>query len=132
MDKLLSQTSDIMILGRNKADIKEYIDENFELNNDTIIYKSNHYLKYLTIHSAKGLESEYVILLNLSNKLYGMPNRLENHPILKYAESQADPYLFAEERRVFFVAITRCKTKTYILVPKSNPSSFIKELKKLL
>ncbi|MBE6148927.1 MAG: hypothetical protein E7167_05555 [Firmicutes bacterium] len=131
LDHLLLETDEIMILSRNKNDIKEYIDKDFQINESTLIYK-NHPLKYLTIHSAKGLESKYVILLNMSNKTYGMPNKLENHPILNYASNETDNYPYAEERRVFFVAITRCKIKTFILVPKATPSVFIKELKKLL
>lgn len=131
LDKLLLETNEIMILGRNKKDIEEYVDKDFMINNDEFIYK-NISLKYLTIHSAKGLESKYVIILNLSNKTYGLPNKLENHPVLKYAQSDIDSYPYAEERRVFFVALTRCKIKTYIMVPKNNPSVFIKELKKML
>ncbi|MBQ6841116.1 MAG: UvrD-helicase domain-containing protein [Bacilli bacterium] len=131
LNNLLNETDDIMILGRNKIDIKEYIDNDFEILKDELLY-NKHHLKYLTIHSAKGLESKYVIILNMSNKTYGIPNKLENHPILKYAEAEIDPYPYAEERRVFFVAITRCKEKTFIMIPRNNPSVFIKELKKLL
>jgi len=135
LKKLLKQlcinNNEIMILSRNKADIYEYIDQDFSYNNDELIYQDYH-LKYLTIHSAKGLESQYVILLNLSDKIYGMPNKIESHPILKYAESKIDSFPFAEERRVFFVALTRCKRKTFILVPRQAPSIFIKELKKQL
>ena len=131
LDSLIKENDDVMILSRNKNDIYEYLDHDFILNGDILMYKNKPF-KYLTIHSSKGLESTYVIILNLANKIYGMPNKLENHSILKYAGCKNDTYPFAEERRLFFVAITRCKIKTYILVPHNNPSSFIKELKKLL
>ena len=120
-----------MILGRNNKDILNYIDNDFILNNNDLIYKDNH-LKYLTIHSSKGLESDYVIILNVSNSLLGIPNKLENHPILDYLDNSSNDILYAEERRVFFVGITRCKIKTYLLIPKDNPSIFIKEIKKLI
>lgn len=121
----------ILILGRNQKDIYEYIDDDFKIENDNLTYKDKVY-KYLTIHSAKGLEADYVIILNVSNKTYGIPNKIENHPILSYVSSKADDFPYAEERRVFFVAITRCKIKSYLLIPKNNPSIFIKEIKKII
>ena len=121
---------EVLILGRNNKDIEEYIDKDFVLQDDILIYKENKF-KYLTIHSAKGLESDIVIILNVSNKTYGIPNKLEDHEILKYAYDNFDDFPYAEERRVFFVALTRCKTKTYLMIPKNNPSIFIKEIKKL-
>ena len=132
LNKLIKNNEeDIMILARNKKDIYSYIDDNFSLNDNLLSY-NNHIYKYLSIHSSKGLESKIVIIIGLENKTYGMPNKLENHPILDYLNESIDNIIYAEERRVFFVAITRCKEKTYLLVPKQNPSIFIKEIKKLL
>ena len=37
-------------------------------------------------------------------------------------------YLFAEERRLFYVALTRTKNKVYLLTPVNNPSTFILEI----
>lgn len=122
---------DLLILGRNQKDIYEYIDKDFFLNKDELIYKDKKF-KYLTIHSAKGLEADYVIVLNVSNRTLGIPNKIENHQILSYVSSKVDNFPYAEERRVFFVALTRCKYKTFLMVPKENPSIFIKEIKKML
>lgn len=122
---------DLLILGRNQKDIYEYIDKDFLLNKDELIYKDKKF-KYLTIHSAKGLEADYVIVLNVSNKTLGIPNKIENHKILSYVSSKVDNFPYAEERRVFFVALTRCKYKTFLMVPKENPSIFVKEIKKML
>ena len=112
LNRLLKENKAIMILGRNNNDIYEYIDNDFKLENNSLYYK-NHKFIYLTVHSAKGLESDYVIVINISNKVYGFPNQLEDHPILKYAQNTLDHFAYAEERRVFFVAITRCKLKTF-------------------
>ena len=120
-----------LVLGRNQKDIYEYIDKDFEYNNGILKYNDKEY-KYLTIHSAKGLEEDYVIILNVSDKVYGIPNKLENHEILSYVSSKADDYPYAEERRVFFVGITRCKYKTFLMVPKNNPSIFVNEIKNLI
>ena len=125
------EDSNIMILSRNYNDIYHFIDHDFTLDKDTIIYHQRE-IKYLTIHSSKGLESNYVIILNNSDSIYGFPNKLENHPILNYLSSDDKSIAYAEERRLFFVGITRCKIQTILLAPYNNPSCFIKEIKKLL
>ena len=122
-------SDNIMIISRNKKDLYLFLDKDLKFENNFISYKNKTY-KYLTIHSSKGLESDYVIILNVSDSLLGIPNKLENHPIINYL-SKDDSYPYAEERRVFFVGLTRCKYQTYLLIPKNNPSKFIKELKKL-
>ena len=120
---------DVMILIRNKFDIYKYLDKDIKINDSYLIYK-NIKFKYLTIHSAKGLESTYVIILNVANSLLGIPNRLENHKLINMLDDKIDNYKYSEERRIFYVALTRCKEKVFLLIPKSNPSYFIKELKK--
>ena len=60
-------------------EIINYTSENQQL---TVKYNDKEY-KYLTIHSAKGLEEDFVILLNVSNSTYGLPNKIENHNIFK-------------------------------------------------
>ncbi len=127
----LIKSDNIMILSRNYNDIYNYLDDEITIQ-DNLIYYQNKTYKYLTIHSSKGLESDYVIILNNANSLYGLPNKLEDHPILKYITGNDNEIPFAEERRLFFVGITRCKIKTYLLVPFKNSSCFIQEIKKLL
>lgn len=48
-------------------------------------------------------------------------------PVLKYVLTEPDAYAFSEERRVFYVGITRAKKHTWVLYDKNNPSTFIKE-----
>ena len=120
-----------MILSRNYNDIYNYLDDEISFQDGLLKYQNKTY-QYLTNHSSKGLENDYVIILNNSDALYGFPNKLEDHPILKYITSSDNEIPFAEERRLFFVGITRCKIKTYLLVSIKNPSCFIKEIKKLL
>ena len=128
---LSKENKDILIISRNYNDIYEYLDNDFRLEKYSLYYQNKKY-RFLTIHSSKGLEADYVIILNVSNKKYGLPNKEINHPLINMLSSSCDTFPYAEERRVFFVAITRCKLKTFLLVPKSNPSTFIKEIKKHL
>lgn len=87
-------------------------------------------MTYLTVHRSKGLEEENIIIINLTNKKTGFPNKIQDNKILKYVSCKEDNYKYAEERRLFYVAITRTKNITYLLTPEKNESIFITELKK--
>ncbi len=95
-----------------------------------IVYKKYPKLKinYLTVHRSKGLEADNVIILNLTNNIFGFPNRLTDDPILSLVITDLDDFDYAEERRLFYVAITRTKNVTYLLAPQFNQSVFTDEL----
>lgn len=87
-------------------------------------------IQALTAHSSKGLEADYVFLLNCNSGYddYGFPSQVADDPILDYVLSKSDSYNHAEERRVFYVAITRAKRASYVLYDKQYPSLFVTEL----
>ena len=125
-----SQNSkDILVLGRNNKDILNYIDNTYKHENDIYTYQ-NISFRYLTIHKSKGLESDNVILINAEDNLLGLPTKIKDEKILKYVNNTKDFYPYEEERRLFYVALTRTKNKTYIISPYKNESIFIKEIKK--
>lgn len=130
IESLITKTNNIMILGRNNFDIYDYINPKFSYENDILYYK-NLEIPYYTIHKSKGLEAEYVVILNCNNDTLGIPNKIENNVIIKKLFPNAE-IKYAEERRLFYVAITRCKESAYLLYDKSKPSYFIKELKKII
>lgn len=130
IESILIYTNDIMILSRNNKDIFEYIDKDFKLEKNVLFYK-NFPLKYYTVHRSKGLEASHVIILNCNNEYLGFPNKIENNPIIDKLVPNNE-IRFAEERRLFYVAITRCKETTYLVYNKNSPSYFIKEIKKIL
>lgn len=123
----------IMILGRNNNDINMVIDNKlFILENNKVIYTKNKNIKmyYLTIHKSKGLESDNVIMINLEDKILGFPSKIEDDKLLKFVSKNKEKYPYGEERRLFYVGLTRTKNKVYLLTPIKNESVFIKELKK--
>ena len=85
--------------------------------------------RYLTVHMAKGLEEESVVLIKFSNDYLGFPSKIEDNHLLEVIKDNKEDILYAEERRLFYVALTRCKKRIYILVPRNNPSIFLKEIK---
>lgn len=126
-----STNKPIMIIGRNNFDIYNYLNNEFVLKEEGVIeYKNNKNinLRFLTAHKSKGLEEENVILINCINNLYGFPSKLENEKIIDLVVNTKDKYKYEEERRLFYVAMTRTKNKVYIITEKYNESIFVKEL----
>ncbi len=126
--------AEILLLGRTKYDIFGILEnpDKFEATEDvsTITYKPIPTLKitFLTVHRSKGLEADNVILLNMQNNLLGFPNRISSDPILSLVLANKEEYLYAEERRLFYVAITRTKNRTYLIAPELHYSQFLEEL----
>lgn len=118
-------TSDITILIRNSKDIYKIKSEDVIIKSNEIIYKDKH-IKYMTIHKSKGLEFNNVLILNLENSIVGFPNKMKNHKIFKYIKAK-DNTIF-EERRLFYVSLTRSKNNVYLFANKDKPSIFVREL----
>ena len=84
-------------------------------------------IEFLTVHKSKGLEADYVILLQCNKDTYGFPSRVSDDPALQYVLTASDNFPYGEERRLFYVAITRAKIKTWVLYDTRFPSVFVDE-----
>jgi DNA helicase IV len=125
----------ILVLGRHSFDINEFI--KFTPNSKIKYYERTDKLevqgfedielKYITVHKSKGLEADNVIVLNLKNHLLGFPNKMTDDPMLSLLLSDDEEYRFAEERRLFYVALTRTKNEVVLLIP-TDVSLFAEEL----
>lgn len=122
----LINSENLMIMGRNNLDILNYIDSKY-LNNNTITYQNKN-IYYKTIHKAKGLEEENILIINLTNDTNSLPSKIKDEHILKYVLLHQDIYPFEEERRLFYVALTRTQNYCYLFTSKKNSSIFIEEL----
>ena len=111
------EIDDLFVLSRNNKDLEN-------INIKGIKYKK------MSVHKSKGLQAKYVFLINVNSNKNGFPNKYIDHNILKYVNNYKDYYPFEEERRLFYVALTRCKNRVYLFVPKYKESIFIKEIKR--
>ncbi|MBQ1496123.1 MAG: UvrD-helicase domain-containing protein [Bacilli bacterium] len=125
LKKLLNKLDEkVLILSRNSYDIKRLEDDELKVFDDKIIYNDKEY-DYKTIHKSKGLEEENVIILNLENSIYGFPNKRKD---ITEIILEKEKYKFEEERRLFYVALTRSKNNVYLFCSFNNPSIFVKEI----
>lgn len=85
-------------------------------------------LEFMTVHRAKGLGFDNVIIINARNELYGFPSQIQEDPVLKFVVKDDFSIAYAEERRLFYVALTRTKNRVYIVTPEQHPSQFVSEL----
>jgi DNA helicase-4 len=85
-------------------------------------------LTFMTAHSAKGLGYDNVILINMFEGKFGFPCQIEDDPIIKLVTYEDKSMPYAEERRLFYVSLTRTKNRVYIAAPKHRPSRFLVEL----
>jgi len=127
------EEKNILILGRYTFDKNKIIDNKTIIEQNTkIIYKKYEKVKieFMTIHSSKGLGYDNIIIINTLNDILGFPSKIKTDPILEQLITKDENIKYAEERRLFYVALTRTKNEVIILTPKYNSSIFIKEIKK--
>jgi len=85
-------------------------------------------IKPITIHRAKGLEAKIVFIIGLTQGYNGFPNIRDADRIFHMIKKSNFELLMEEERRVFYVALTRAKEELFLISEVGNESEFIKEI----
>ena len=134
-----NKNNNILILARTNECLNKLAKSEFFTKgiNDVLICKElpDAKIEALTMHRSKGLTSDQVIVFGLREKLFPSKGR-PSHWIFEYfkLDSISEQMPFAEERRLFYVALTRTRNKVYLVVPNNsiNKSEFINELEEML
>ncbi len=135
----LPQNSTIFFIGRYLFDIDILKDNSaftyhYNTPENTVIIKYHKRLdlkiEFITAHKSKGLQADYVFVINNKKGKLGFPSKIQDANILNLLLNNNDYYPNAEERRLFYVALTRAKNKVYLLTIKNKESEFVTELQR--
>jgi DNA helicase-4 len=85
-------------------------------------------VSFKTVHSSKGTEADYAVILGIDKGKYGFPSEIVDDPILEAVLSESESFKHAEERRLFYVALTRARNGVHLLSATKSPSPFLREL----
>jgi DNA helicase IV len=113
------KNDDILFLYRRSKMYQPYY---FALRNEDLKVQGK------TIHGAKGLEAKVVFIVGLSDGYGGFPDIWLEDRIFQVIKPANHDSLMEEERRLFYVAITRAKDQLYLITEKGNSSRFLKEI----
>lgn len=137
MQKIISEFGpdrSILLLGRNGYDLQILNDSGlFSKSKGNRVEKLTYLpspqtpVTFLSVHKSKGLEADNVVILNFRNETLGFPNQISDDRILNLVLPEGENYAFAEERRLFYVAVTRTKNRTFVLTDNNSPSIFFRE-----
>lgn len=107
----------VLVLGRYRHD-KDHFPSAFDPKR----------VKFMTVHTSKGLEADHVIVLGLTSETLGFPSRVEDDPVLQLALPEPEQFSYAEERRLFYVALTRARKTVTLVTQLGRESAFILEM----
>jgi superfamily I DNA/RNA helicase len=122
--------------------VKELLNEGYANDEILFLYRRNKmFMKYTTrfkkvnqkvqgktIHASKGLEARAVFIIGLTEGSGGFPDIWLEDRIFQVIKKANRDLLLEEERRLFYVAITRAKDKLFLITEKGNESSFLREI----
>lgn len=119
----------IFLLGRYSFDdyYLSFMYKSVKEGNRFFYFIGDRKIEFLTVHKSKGLEADYAIILQCNKDTYGFPSLVNSDSVLNYVLTKGDQYPYGEERRLFYVAITRAKIKTFVLYDIRFPSVFVDE-----
>ena len=99
---------------------------------DNLSQLSNKYPKlsitFKTVHASKGLEADHIFILRAASNKMGFPSEIVDDPLLNLVLPKPEKFNHAEERRLFYVAMTRARKSVTVLANREKPSVFAQEL----
>lgn len=116
-----SEKLKVYVMGRYRKD-RDYFPSGFSHPNLSV--------DFITAHASKGLECDHVVLPRMTSETLGFPSRIEDDPVLTLAMPDGDGFAFSEERRLFYVALTRATRSVRLITLTKRESAFVTELVK--
>jgi DNA helicase-4 len=110
----------VFVLGRYRAD-RGVVPSDWKTT-----FGSTMDVEFLTAHRSKGREADYVILPGMINRSF--PSLRSDDPVLSLAMPDGDTYPLSEERRLFYVALTRARRSVAMFTLQGKHSPFLDEL----
>jgi DNA helicase-4 len=110
----------VFILGRYKHQ-SDYVPDCLDLSDLLDV-------RFMTIHASKGAEADYIVIPGMVWGKWGFPSTIPNDPVLRMAMPAAEDFKGAEERRLFYVAMTRARRGVLLFTVKNRESPFLMEL----
>ncbi|WP_375749755.1 DNA helicase IV [Vibrio sp. HN007] len=108
----------VLLLGRNHyhkpEELKDWKKQFADLN-----------IQFMTCHASKGKEADYVFILNVDEGQF--PSAPRQPHLNAVLVQSSDTFAHAEERRLFYVALTRAKEKVWVTY-ETRESEFVNEL----
>lgn len=118
------KVASVLIIGRfrqeNTAQLK-----GFDISKLSYTYLN---ISYVTAHASKGLEADYVILFGVDTGVF--PSTRENDELIDLVLPNKENFIHGEERRLFYVALTRAKHFVYVIFDNDKSSPFLSEITK--
>lgn len=91
---------------------------------------ANLHVTFRTVHGSKGLEADYIVIPGMTTGTYGFPSTIADDPVLDLAMPAPESFPRAEERRLFYVALTRARRAVLLISHPRRTSPFVIELLK--
>lgn len=118
LDRSVTSKHSVLVLGRNHYHKPELL-------NDWKKQFKQLDIEFMTCHASKGKEADYVVVVNVDEGQF--PARVKAIHLNGALTQSNDDFAYAEERRLFYVALTRAKKKVWVAY-KGSGSTFVKEL----
>lgn len=149
----LPQNTKVFLIGRYNFDIRkishcEFLKVEIQDSYSSIrmVERDDLKITFISAHKAKGLQADYVLIINCRNEELGFPSQIREHQIIGLVHSAAVNKLqgnntkrsarkssihddFSEERRLFYVAMTRARKELFLLTVREKESPFVLELR---
>ena len=85
-------------------------------------------LTYKTVHGSNGLQADYFVVFGLCTGRHGIPTEIDDYPLLDLVLAMPEKHPDAEERRLFYIALTRARRHVFVLADAGPPSPLVLEL----